>query len=134
MKNNYEWRKRRIKYKINNNAIGKIFMRLYYEFEELIWLGGYDFRPDRIRDYILVLMYQGTYYTFCISTVLLRSYKQSPPLIASMAPCVDGTWWCVISSALMAPMAPCVDGTWWCVISSALLAPMAPGANDATHD
>jgi hypothetical protein len=39
MKNNYEWRKRRIKYMINNNAIGKIIMRLYYLFEELIWLG-----------------------------------------------------------------------------------------------
>jgi uncharacterized membrane protein len=39
MKNNYEWKKRRIKYMINNNVIGKIFMMLYYEFEELIWLG-----------------------------------------------------------------------------------------------
>jgi hypothetical protein len=39
MKNNYEWKKRRIKYMINNNVIGKIFMRLHYEFERLIWLG-----------------------------------------------------------------------------------------------
>jgi hypothetical protein len=39
MKNNCEWKKRRIKYKINNNGIGKIIMRLYYVFERLIWLG-----------------------------------------------------------------------------------------------
>jgi hypothetical protein len=39
MKNNNEWRKRRIKYMINNNAIGKLFVRLYYLFGELIWLG-----------------------------------------------------------------------------------------------
>jgi uncharacterized membrane protein len=39
MKNNCEWRKRRIRYIVNNNFIGKIFVRLYYLFEELIWLG-----------------------------------------------------------------------------------------------
>ena len=37
MKN--EWRKRKIRYFVNNNISGKIFMKLYYEFEELIWLG-----------------------------------------------------------------------------------------------
>jgi hypothetical protein len=39
MKNNYEWEKRRRLYKRNNSVMYKIFMRLYYEFEELIWLG-----------------------------------------------------------------------------------------------
>jgi hypothetical protein len=39
MKNNNEWRKRRIRYMVNNNIVGKIIMRLYNEFEELIWLG-----------------------------------------------------------------------------------------------
>ena len=38
MKNNNEWRKRRIRYIVNNNIVGKIFLRLYYGFEELIWL------------------------------------------------------------------------------------------------
>jgi hypothetical protein len=38
MKNNIEWKKRRIRYVVNNNIVGKIFMRLYYELEELIWL------------------------------------------------------------------------------------------------
>ena len=38
MEKNNEWRKRRIRYLVNNNFVCKIFMRLYYEFEELIWL------------------------------------------------------------------------------------------------
>ena len=33
-----EWRKRRIKYIVNNSVVGRLIMRLYYEFEELIWL------------------------------------------------------------------------------------------------
>jgi hypothetical protein len=39
MKNNYEWEKRRRLFKRNNSVMYKIVMRLYYEFEELIWLG-----------------------------------------------------------------------------------------------
>ena len=39
MKNNDEWLKRKLRYWINNNIVYKIFMRLYYKFEELIWLG-----------------------------------------------------------------------------------------------
>ena len=39
MKNNNEWERRRRRYWINNNFVGKIFMRLYREFEELLWLG-----------------------------------------------------------------------------------------------
>ena len=38
MKNNNEWRKRKVRYVVNNNIVSKIFMRLYYEFKELIWL------------------------------------------------------------------------------------------------
>ena len=38
MKNNNEWEKRRRRYWVNNNFVCKIFIRLYYEFEELIWL------------------------------------------------------------------------------------------------
>lgn len=34
----WKWKKRRIRYVVNNNFVGKIFMRLYYELEELIWL------------------------------------------------------------------------------------------------
>ena len=33
-----EWRKRRIKYIVNNSVVGRLIVRLYYEFEELIWL------------------------------------------------------------------------------------------------
>ena len=40
MKNNgFEWEKRRIRYLVNNNIVCKIFMRLYYKLEGLIWLG-----------------------------------------------------------------------------------------------
>jgi hypothetical protein len=39
MKNNYEWKKRKIRYLVNNNVVCKLFVRLYYLFEELIWLG-----------------------------------------------------------------------------------------------
>jgi hypothetical protein len=39
MKNNNEWEKRRRLFKRNNSVMYKIFMRLYYKFEELIWLG-----------------------------------------------------------------------------------------------
>jgi hypothetical protein len=39
MKNNYEWKKRRRRYIVNNNIICKLFGRLYYLFGELIWLG-----------------------------------------------------------------------------------------------
>ena len=40
MKNNgFEWEKRRIEYLVNNNIVCKIFMRLYYKLEGLIWLG-----------------------------------------------------------------------------------------------
>jgi hypothetical protein len=39
MKNNCEWKKRRRLYKRNNSVMYKIFMRLYYLFGELIWLG-----------------------------------------------------------------------------------------------
>jgi hypothetical protein len=39
MKNNNEWEKRRRRYWVNNNFVCKIFMRLYYKLEELIWLG-----------------------------------------------------------------------------------------------
>lgn len=39
MEKNNEWMKRRIRYFVNNNIICKIFLRLYYRFEELIWLG-----------------------------------------------------------------------------------------------
>ena len=38
MKNNNEWEKRRRLYRRNNSIVFKLFMRLYYEFEELIWL------------------------------------------------------------------------------------------------
>ena len=38
MKNNNEWEKRRKLYRRNNSIVCKLFMRLYYEFEELIWL------------------------------------------------------------------------------------------------
>ena len=34
----WKWKKRRIKYVVNNNIICKIFLRLYYELEVLIWL------------------------------------------------------------------------------------------------
>ena len=33
-----EWRKRRVKYIVNNSVVGRLIMRLYYEFEELVWL------------------------------------------------------------------------------------------------
>jgi len=33
-----EWDRRRKLYKRNNSVVFKIFMKLYYEFEELIWL------------------------------------------------------------------------------------------------
>jgi hypothetical protein len=39
MKNNNEWEKRRRRYIVNNNIVCKIFVRLHYKFEELIWLG-----------------------------------------------------------------------------------------------
>jgi hypothetical protein len=39
MENKYEWEKRRRLYRRNNSIIYKIFVRLYYLFEELIWLG-----------------------------------------------------------------------------------------------
>jgi hypothetical protein len=39
MKNNDEWEKRRRRYWISNNSVSKIFMRLYYKLEGLIWLG-----------------------------------------------------------------------------------------------
>ena len=38
MENNYAWFKRKIRFLVNNNFVCKIFMRLYYVFEELIWL------------------------------------------------------------------------------------------------
>ncbi len=38
-KKNRIWKKRMRRYWFNNNIVCKIFMRLYYEFEELIWLG-----------------------------------------------------------------------------------------------
>ena len=38
IKKSYEWRKRKVRYFVNNNIVSKIFMRLYYELEELIWL------------------------------------------------------------------------------------------------
>ena len=40
MKNNNrnEWRKRRIRYVVNNSVIGRLIMRLYKYFESLIWL------------------------------------------------------------------------------------------------
>jgi hypothetical protein len=38
MKNNYEWEKRRKLFKRNNSVMYKLFVRLYYVFEELIWL------------------------------------------------------------------------------------------------
>ena len=34
-----EWRKRRIKYIVNNSVVGRLIMRLYFKFEGLIWLG-----------------------------------------------------------------------------------------------
>ena len=34
MKNNNEWEKRKIRYFVNNNFVGKIFLRLYYK----LWL------------------------------------------------------------------------------------------------
>lgn len=39
MKNNNEWEKRRRRYWVNNNSVCKLFVRLYYKLEELIWLG-----------------------------------------------------------------------------------------------
>jgi hypothetical protein len=39
MENNNEWEKRRRLYKRNNSIVFKLFMKLYYLFEELIWLG-----------------------------------------------------------------------------------------------
>ena len=39
MKSNNEWLKRKRRYWINNNIVCKIFMRLYRELKELLWLG-----------------------------------------------------------------------------------------------
>jgi hypothetical protein len=39
MKSSNEWLKRKRRYERNNNIVCKIFMKLYYRFEELIWLG-----------------------------------------------------------------------------------------------
>jgi hypothetical protein len=33
-----EWSKRRRRYIVNNNIVCKLFLRLYYGLEELIWL------------------------------------------------------------------------------------------------
>jgi len=38
MENNKEWDRRRKLYKRNNSVIFKMFRKLYYELEELIWL------------------------------------------------------------------------------------------------
>ena len=39
MKKKWMWKKREIKYFVNNNIVGRILMRLYFKLEELIWLG-----------------------------------------------------------------------------------------------
>ena len=39
MKNSDEWLVRKRGYERNNNIVCKIFRRLYYELEGLIWLG-----------------------------------------------------------------------------------------------
>ena len=35
----WKWKKRKIRYVVNNNCVGKILKRICYELRELFWLG-----------------------------------------------------------------------------------------------
>ena len=39
LKKKWDWKKREVRYYVNKSWIGRLMMKLYNEFEELIWLG-----------------------------------------------------------------------------------------------